>query len=569
MPRGQVDLQLAWRKSEDGSIRLGRGNLFLIAAREAYRPGSLAPEEKSFLTRLAHSLRLDEAAARKLLEAARADAKKGALEPGRFEPNEVFRKACSMAESDGHVDPKEKLLLEGLANALGIPEKSAQSTLLQLAVRVEAVPDPSGMGPDGFAARPREASGGPELQLDPERALPFETTGTLPEWARPREEAAPPVEEDPAPGGEIPPGPTAVPGETGTEPPAPEGKQAPPEAPTRVSPRVDLPPEPPRTVPEPASTTPGPPPRIPAPAPEAPVILQASSLGGWDHCRNHPDVEARVACPECRVGYCKECGDPVGREVSCPACRSLCLLPRDMETRERTLTLRGRGLLPELDRVARYPFVEGGTFWVLAAWAGCFYLGHAFAGTGAAGFWTLVLGKGVLVTYAFSALTRVSAGTFDRFAPEVDDLTGFVTPLRLAGTAALVSWGPMVLLGMGAGIQLGISAPSFLLLGLGFLWGVVYSPAAFIVAGMSRSALATLNPVAGLEIVQVLGLLYWQTTGLFLVLEVIRFLLALALGWIPLLGPFLGGVVDTYFLLAEGCLLGLALFKRAPELGLE
>lgn len=45
--------------------------------------------------------------------------------------------------------------------------------------------------------------------------------------------------------------------------------------------------------------------------------------------------------------------------------------------------------------------------------------------------------------------------------------------------------------------------------------------------------------------------------------------LVAGLGLIPLAGRFLAAFVQSYTYLAIGCLLGLAVFKKAPELGLD
>jgi hypothetical protein len=40
-------------------------------------------------------------------------------------------------------------------------------------------------------------------------------------------------------------------------------------------------------------------------------------------------------------------------------------------------------------------------------------------------------------------------------------------------------------------------------------------------------------------------------------------------GLIPVAGKLINGFVQSYTFLAIGCLLGLAVFKKAPELGLD
>jgi hypothetical protein len=55
----------------------------------------------------------------------------------------------------------------------------------------------------------------------------------------------------------------------------------------------------------------------------------------------------------------------------------------------------------------------------------------------------------------------------------------------------------------------------------------------------------------------------------FVILAVVETLLVGVLGLIPLAGKFLGAFVDSYAYLVIGCLLGLAVFKKAAELGLD
>ena len=41
------------------------------------------------------------------------------------------------------------------------------------------------------------------------------------------------------------------------------------------------------------------------------------------------------------------------------------------------------------------------------------------------------------------------------------------------------------------------------------------------------------------------------------------------LGFIPIVGSFLGAFVQCYAFLSFGCLLGFAVFKKAEELGVD
>jgi hypothetical protein len=57
--------------------------------------------------------------------------------------------------------------------------------------------------------------------------------------------------------------------------------------------------------------------------------------------------------------------------------------------------------------------------------------------------------------------------------------------------------------------------------------------------------------------------------GVYTGIVVVETVLVAVLGFIPLAGKFLGAFVQSYTYLAVGCLLGLAVFKKAPELGLD
>ena len=101
------------------------------------------------------------------------------------------------------------------------------------------------------------------------------------------------------------------------------------------------------------------------------------------------------------------------------------------------------------------------------------------------------------------------------------------------------------------------------------LWQLVYSPIALIVAGISQGFFQTLNPVVGVGAILKMEQTYWHAAAIYTVLALVRWGLALALSLIPFVGAVLQAFVDSYAWLAIGCALGLAVFKKAPELGLD
>jgi hypothetical protein len=100
-------------------------------------------------------------------------------------------------------------------------------------------------------------------------------------------------------------------------------------------------------------------------------------------------------------------------------------------------------------------------------------------------------------------------------------------------------------------------------------WKVLYSPVALVAAAISRGFLATLNPLAGIGAIVRMGGIYWSAMGVYTLIVVFETVAVGALGMIPIAGRFLGAFVQSYTYLAIGCLLGLAVFKKAPELGLD
>ena len=101
------------------------------------------------------------------------------------------------------------------------------------------------------------------------------------------------------------------------------------------------------------------------------------------------------------------------------------------------------------------------------------------------------------------------------------------------------------------------------------LWKLVYTPVALTVAALSRSVLSTLNPVLGFDTIKRMGVVYWQAMLIYTVLAFGQWVLGFLLSFIPILGGIVASFVDAYAYLAIGCTLGLAVFKKAPELGLE
>jgi hypothetical protein len=57
--------------------------------------------------------------------------------------------------------------------------------------------------------------------------------------------------------------------------------------------------------------------------------------------------------------------------------------------------------------------------------------------------------------------------------------------------------------------------------------------------------------------------------AIYTVIATVEWIVGAILGFIPLLGGLVRAFVDAYAYLMIGCTLGLAVFKKAPELGFD
>jgi hypothetical protein len=382
----------------------------------------------------------------------------------------------------------------------------------------------------------------------------------------------------------------------------------------------------------PAARAPGVPPPVAQPAGGGPPNARAAAAGrgrarvAWRQCANHPQVASANVCTQCQRGWCPECARQQGTAVICPSCDALCRSVTEQEQAEARERRRARPLRADLGQVFGYPFVDPLGYVILSIVVGVFSLMSAIAmGTG--GVFGVLITQGLVYAYAFSAINRVSAGKMNTFMPEISDLTDLIGPVRHGLAAMLVSSGPLLLLlflvpaaafwssrgphrtptaavetsptaglagvdlgGGGQGAQrpgpadsagasewdegersasVGSALGVLALLGLTLLWKIAYSPVALIAAAISRSFVATLNPVVGVAAIRRMGSVYWEAMVAYTALSVAETLLGGIFGMIPIAGHFLRALVQCYAYLSIGCLLGLAVFKKAPELGLD
>ena len=325
----------------------------------------------------------------------------------------------------------------------------------------------------------------------------------------------------------------------------------------------------------------------------------------WRRCQNHPTARAEQVCPKCAKGFCDPCTQKVQTAAICPACEGLCVAAAAYEQLQDRARQRDRSMMDEVQTIVRYPLVDPVAYGMLALFTWFFGLFAGFA------FMMSVLSKGVLTWYSFNAVSRVSIGNLRDVMPEFRDLSDITHAMRLSVAALAISGGPLLLcLVLIPGAEMltrGRSAtdvprldavhaaqatpaspdsedPSpfeadrdgavsvfgpLALLGIviAALWMLVYLPVALTVAALSKSILSTVNPLIGADTIKKMGSTYWQALAIYAAIVFVQLVLGWGLRHIPVAGGLAASFVDAYAALAVGCTLGMAVFKKAAELG--
>jgi hypothetical protein len=344
----------------------------------------------------------------------------------------------------------------------------------------------------------------------------------------------------------------------------------------------------------------------------------------WRRCVHHP-VRSHSVCPACVKGYCEACALPqtVQNAVICPSCDGLCVRASQYEESQTRGQQQARSLMQELGTIVAYPLRDPLGLVMLSLFTWFFGLLSKTALFG--GFAGIILSQGVLLSYCFFAVSRVSSGNLRDFTPDFRGISDLIDPLRLGLAVLLISSGPLLLvtfLGLGMALFSGArsalpplpvaharsqpppspeaepepeekppekrtdeghaaagredrvpaSTPAkvaggVVLFGIALLWKLVYTPAALTVAALSRGFFKTLNPAVGLDAIHKMGAIYWQALAIYSFFAGAEWLLGAALSFIPIAGGIVRSFVDAYAYLAIGCTLGLAVFKKARELG--
>lgn len=106
-----------------------------------------------------------------------------------------------------------------------------------------------------------------------------------------------------------------------------------------------------------------------------------------------------------------------------------------------------------------------------------------------------------------------------------------------------------------------------ILLFVTLFWKAAYTPVALIVAALSKNLWSVVNPRIGLDTIRRMGVVYWQVMIIYTGLTAAEWGFGKMFDLFPLAGLAGMAFVKAYFALAVGCALGLAVYKKAPELG--
>jgi hypothetical protein len=285
-----------------------------------------------------------------------------------------------------------------------------------------------------------------------------------------------------------------------------------------------------------------------------------------------------------------------------------------LEKKQALEEMRSRSLFAELKTILRYPLVDPVAYLAMAVFVAVFS-GAALLTTDLIHEFAVAFSAGVLMAYAFTALIRVSDGNLKNYMPNISDIEDLTTPLSLAFSSFLASFGPFLIVIYLNQSSLPFAGPTpvverpeiaypvspetapqeapapqemqrqyerllrppeprispvvMFLLGLTFLWGLFYAPAAMIAAGVNREFAAPLNFGLGLSAVLCMGRGYLEVLAIFIPLVLVQSALGWILRMIPGVGFFFAAFTDAYLWLCIGCTLGLGLFKHSEELGLK
>ncbi|MBM4259213.1 MAG: hypothetical protein FJ147_25350 [Deltaproteobacteria bacterium] len=159
--------------------------------------------------------------------------------------------------------------------------------------------------------------------------------------------------------------------------------------------------------------------------------------GAWRQCLEHPHAKAETMCPTCAIGYCQEC-----KKSICSTCDSPCIPTSGYQKWLDEQRMRSRPMMDEIKTILAYPLQDPMAFIIFAMITGFFGFAALFSPR------AIIFSWGILLWYSFHTPYQVASGNLTRFIPEFNDISDITHPLRLSGAALLITWGPLLLLGV-------------------------------------------------------------------------------------------------------------------------
>lgn len=282
-------------------------------------------------------------------------------------------------------------------------------------------------------------------------------------------------------------------------------------------------------------------------------------------CKRHRQAVAGWRCAGCGAALCPDCvwASRTGSTtyVACGLCRELV----EPITFARAVQ---RPFAARLGEALAYPFAVA-TFTAIAATAAVIWL---------VGFVPIIgwiLASGVKWAFLFAVIRQTSRGARHFEQPDVADLAEYAAPALRGFVATAIVWVPATLrlvqtLAAEDGSFLGSLADPVLWLIL--LAGVLYAPAAILIASIGGGVLSMLNPVFVVRAVARLGADYAIAVGVVIASLAAGAALELAagaaVGFVPVAGTIVTLAAGLYGPALAAHVLGLLLYVRGDALGL-
>ena len=309
----------------------------------------------------------------------------------------------------------------------------------------------------------------------------------------------------------------------------------------------------------------------PAPAGDAdeagpPELERGPGGQGTDACATHPDVIPARACPECDSALCGPCVHALPDPSECPYCGGDFMVPELAEMEIEAYERRKWPLVFELPLILVFPLTSPLLLLGLVIIMSALNV-FSLAPFSAYGFAGQLLGFAVLMTMTFYATIRAADGDRTMAIGDIGGSLGISESFLLGMTVLAAAYGPPI------GVYM--ATESLLFTALTLLWTMLYMPMALTIAALTRSVTQVLNPFLGLKAMWQMGLTYVQVLFLIALINLPNWAATgatmggVASGYLPLWAalPILAAI-QSYTFLAIGAMIGIAVDKRAVELGM-